>query len=230
MWTRGGHEKPPSRLAVRRPRPYKVRSRRLRTSRRNLKTRAGGVSVTLGEARAPPPPLFSSLPSMEEDDTVLSPWARTQIVSSPEEDAQLTLRSSCDDRTICRATVLIRNYSLRAKLVGSIRRVSAGFLGRGLRARRRGVPAASGRWSGPVSWVCARLLPSARFLVEALEGGRAGPRSSWGWHMSPLAMCVRLRVYDSFQSSFSPHKIFILVVQGPVIAISHPELFIPCTD
>lgn len=47
---------------------------------------------------------------------------------------------------------------------------------------------------------------------------------------SPLAMCVRLHVYDSFQSSFSPHKIFILVVQGPVIAISHPELFIPCTD
>lgn len=46
----------------------------------------------------------------------------------------------------------------------------------------------------------------------------------------PYAMCVRRRVHDSFQSSFSPHKIFILVVQGPVIAISHPELFIPCTD
>lgn len=45
-----------------------------------------------------------------------------------------------------------------------------------------------------------------------------------------VCMCVWLHVCDSFQGSFSPYKIFILVVQGPVIAISHPELFIPRTD
>lgn len=68
-------------------------------------------------------------------------------------------------------------------------------------------------------------------LVADPEGDRGHTPLVWGLAcVSPLAMCVRLRVYDSFQSSFSPHKIFILVVQGPVIAISHPELFIPRTD
>ena len=45
-----------------------------------------------------------------------------------------------------------------------------------------------------------------------------------------VSVCVWLCVCDSFQGSFSPYKIFILVVQCPVIAISHPELFIPLRD
>lgn len=49
-------------------------------------------------------------------------------------------------------------------------------------------------------------------------------------HLHFVCVCVWLHVCDSFQGSFSPYKIFILVVQGPVIAISHPELFIPRTD
>lgn len=91
------------------------------------------------------------------------------------------------------------------------------------------LPGVWGAW--PAAWGCA--LAAGRLLVPtpAPDGGRGPAPLSLGLACaSPLAMCVRLHVYDSFQSSFSPHKIFILVVQGPVIAISHPELFIPCTD
>ncbi len=37
------------------------------------------------------------------------------------------------------------------------------------------------------------------------------------------SVCVYVCVYDSFRCSFSPYKIFILVVQGSVIAISQTE-------
>ena len=113
---------------------------------------------------------------------------------------------------------------------------------------RPGVPGFHGREPGPcLGWgsVCSWLPWPGAWPVSGwfrcwlpqrgarVWGGRwwvsrrsRGPRG----RVLGAAMCVRRRVHDSFQSSFSPHKIFILVVQGPVIAISHPELFIPCTD
>ncbi len=38
-----------------------------------------------------------------------------------------------------------------------------------------------------------------------------------------VRVCVHVCAYDSFRCSFSPYKIFILVVQGSVIAISQTE-------
>lgn len=95
--------------------------------------------------------------------------------------------------------------------------------------RFRGAAGLVSQGVGALAWraglVLAHSCPPGSWLRLRKEAGPGLVFS--GWHMSPLAMCVRLRVYDSFQSSFSPHKIFILVVQSPVIAISHPELFIP---
>lgn len=131
------HEKSRSGPAVRRPRPYKVRSRRQRKSRRKTESWAGRAGGTPAEAHAHP--LLSSLTFMEDNTTVL-PCARIQIPSLPEEGLRLPLMSPSNSRNNRKATVLIHNSSLKTKLVGPAGRGRGALslhplAGRGGRAR-----------------------------------------------------------------------------------------------
>lgn len=135
-------------------------------------------------------------------------------------------------RTTSKPVTLVQDYLPSVKLAGMP--PGGPWLPQlGSPARVWGGLGASFPGGGPVSGVAIDGSPEGDEGLAAVLSGRPcsrGGRVLGAAVCEPRAMCARRRAHDSFPSSFSPHKIFILVVQGPVIAISHPELFIPCTD
>lgn len=199
---------------------------------RKMKTHVMGCECNT--CRGSRGPSFLRCPLGFTESTYCSfPCTRIQIIFSHIEGSHLTPISSLNSWSNRQATCSFGTIRVKPNLWG----VSAkSFYGGGrCCALPSSLPDMLGTEhlsrvrEGSLLCVCQFLF--ARSLVRTPRGDESCAPVFLGLRcVRPLAMCVRLHVYDSFQSSFSPHKIFILVVQGPVIAISHPELFIPCTD